>query len=658
MLADPAQASLLGQRLFHHGCRIGKDAVADRPDLALDAIGQLLQTLANELVVVAPQRIARDHRTIGLLEQRLDRPRRLGQVVHARDDHRTGVGVEQRRAAALATVGGHPVHLAVATVVQPGIEALFVAGQFGIGDTHLGKAEFAAPPANLFDQRPGIELALPIIAAMTHAPHYPTVPLYRAASVRELDRLAIENHGIDGYDLMRRAGRRAFEILRGRWPEARTVSICCGGGNNGGDGYVMARLARESGLAVQLIAMKAPDQLSGTAAQAANDWLAAGGMAESPDERLRGDVVVDALLGTGLDRPVRDDYARLIDRINDTGRPVLSVDVPSGLDADTGIPLGRCTRADATVTFIGRKRGLYTGQAGRWCGAVLFDALDTPAATHAAIDADATLLQAGRLHAALPARPADTHKGDLGRLLIVGGNHGMAGAPVLAGRAALRTGSGLVTLATRAAHATLAPALQPELMSSGVETLEDFEPLIESADVLALGPGLGRDDWAQALWNRSVEQDCALVVDADGLNLLAARPTRRGNWILTPHPGEAARLLDTGIAEIQADRFAAAAALAERFDAVVILKGHGSLVAGPGAAAAVCAYGNPAMASAGMGDALTGIVASLLGQGLKPYEAACCGVLAHALAGDRAARGRRQILAGDLIKALAGVLPA
>ncbi|RFF26313.1 MULTISPECIES: NAD(P)H-hydrate dehydratase [unclassified Wenzhouxiangella] len=493
---------------------------------------------------------------------------------------------------------------------------------------------------------------------MTHDRHYPIVPLYRAESVRELDRQAIEGHGIDGYDLMRRAGRRAFEIMRARWPEARAVTICCGGGNNGGDGYVMARLAREAGLAVQLIAMKSPDELSGTAARAAKDWLAVGGSIEQSDERLRGDVIVDALLGTGLDRPVRDDYARLIDHINDTGRPVLAVDVPSGLNADTGMPQGRCVRAWATVTFIGRKRGLYTGQAGRWCGTVLFDALDTPQAIHDIVETDATLLDPGLLRHCLPARPADTHKGDLGRALIIGGNHGMAGAPVLAGRAALRTGSGLVTLATRGSHATLAPSIQPELMSHGVETLEDFEPLVGTADVLALGPGLGRDDWARALWKRTIEHDAPLVVDADGLNLLADAPTRRAHWILTPHPGEAARLLETGVAEIQSDRFAAASALAERFDAVVILKGHGSLVAGPGATVAVCPFGNPAMASAGMGDALTGIVASLLGQGLKPYDAACCGVLAHALAGDRAAYGRRQILAGDLVDALARVLPA
>jgi ADP-dependent NAD(P)H-hydrate dehydratase / NAD(P)H-hydrate epimerase len=493
---------------------------------------------------------------------------------------------------------------------------------------------------------------------MTHVRHYPTVPLYRAEDVRELDRQTIEVHDIDGYDLMRRAGRRAFEVLRARWPEARALTLCCGGGNNGGDGYVIARLAQQAGLAVQLIAMKAPDELSGTAAQAAEDWLAVGGTIEAPDERLRGDVIVDALLGTGLDRPVRDDYARLIGHINDAGQPVFAVDVPSGLNADTGMPLGTCVRADATITFIGRKRGLYTGQAGRWCGKLVFDALDTPAAIHEAVEVSATLLDPRQLPTWLPSRPADTHKGNLGHVLIAGGNHGMAGAPILAARAALRSGAGLVSLATRADHAGLAVAVQPEIMAHGVETLEEFEPLISRCNVIALGPGLGQDDWSKALWRRAVEQDRSLVIDADGLNLLAAAPTRRDRWVLTPHPGEAARLLDCSIDEIQADRFAAAAALADHFDAVVVLKGHGSLVAGPGGTMAVCPFGNPAMASAGMGDALTGIIASLLGQGLSAFDAACCGVLVHALAGDAAARDRRQILAGDLIDHLHAVLPA
>ncbi|MFW5926690.1 MAG: NAD(P)H-hydrate dehydratase [Wenzhouxiangella sp.] len=481
--------------------------------------------------------------------------------------------------------------------------------------------------------------------------------LYRTEQVRALDRRAIDGLGIDGYELMNRAGRRAFEVLKARWPEAAAITVCCGGGNNGGDGYVVARLALEAGLGVQLMALKPPEELGGDAARAARDFLGAGGRVEAVDERLRGDVIVDALLGTGLDRPVRDDYARVIDHVNDTARPVLAVDVPSGLNADNGMPMGTCVRADTTVTFIGAKRGLHTGQAGRWCGRLVFDDLDTPAEIHDSIEADAQLLDAGRLSRALPPRPADTHKGMLGTVLVAGGDLGMAGAPVLAASAALRAGSGLVSVATRAAHAALAPSVQPEIMSHGVEELDALNGLVDRADVIALGPGLGRGEWSSAIWRRLTGGDRPLVVDADGLNLLADAPMTREDWILTPHPGEAARLLGTDVTEVQGDRFAAVRALAERFHAVVVLKGHGSLIADTEGRTAVCPFGNAAMASAGMGDALTGIVASLRGQGLDAFEAACCGVLAHALAGDRAARGRRQILATDLIAALPAVLP-
>lgn len=476
--------------------------------------------------------------------------------------------------------------------------------------------------------------------------------------MRELDRRAIEEHGIAGYTLMQRAGTRAFAVLRARWPEARAVTICCGGGNNGGDGYVLANLAQTAGLAVQLIAMKSPEELTGEARKAAGDWLALGSQPESPEERLRGDVIVDALLGTGLERVVRDDYARLIVRINDSARPVLAIDLPSGLAADTGMPLGHCVKASATVTFIGRKRGLYTGRAGRYCGELVYDDLGTPPEIHRDMGVRDHLLAPGQLGDWLRPRPADTHKGMLGRLLVIGGNHGMGGAAVLAARAALYGGSGLVSIATRAAHAGLAPAVQPEIMSHGVESMEALDSLLEATDVVTIGPGLGRDDWARALWRRAIEQGRPLVVDADALNLLAEAPTRRERWILTPHPGEAARLLDTGVADIQADRFAAASRLAERFDAVVVLKGHGSLIADTDGTVALCPCGNPAMATAGMGDALTGLIAALLGQGLTPFDAACCGVLAHALAGDRAARGRRQILASDLINQLPAILPA
>lgn len=481
--------------------------------------------------------------------------------------------------------------------------------------------------------------------------------LYRAEQVRELDRQAIEHHGVPGYVLMNRAGDSVFRALRARWPEVRALTVCCGGGNNGGDGFIIARLAREAGLGVQLIALKNLDELAGDAARAARDWVQSGGQVESLNERLRGDVIVDALLGTGLDRPAEGDYARLIEHMNDAGQPVVAVDVPSGLNADTGMATGACVRADLTVSFIGRKCGLHSGQAGRWCGNQVFDDLRVPTAIYEAVQTDAFLLQEAMLQKWLPPRPADTHKGNLGHVLVIGGDKGMAGAAILTGRAALRCGSGLVSLATRAEHASVAIAVQPELMAHGVEDLPGLDALIERCDVIALGPGLGQSDWSKAVWLRAMQSGRGLVIDADGLNLLALQDLKLDRAILTPHPGEAARLLACPIDEIQRDRFAAVRRLAERYQATVVLKGHGSLVASADGAVAVCPYGNPAMATAGMGDALTGIIASLCGQGLTPFDAAAAGVMLHGLAGDLAARGRRQVLASDVIVALGEVLP-
>lgn len=482
--------------------------------------------------------------------------------------------------------------------------------------------------------------------------------LYRAEQVRELDRLAIEMHGIPAHELMRRAGQAAFELLRERWPQARRITVCCGGGNNGGDGYVLASLARLAGLQVQLIALKHPDELRGAAARAAADWRACLGGVDDAEAVFEGEVLVDALLGTGLDRPPQGAWASLIERMNDSRLPILALDLPSGLNADTGQPLGSTVRAEATISFVGNKRGLYSGQAGRWCGARHFADLHIPPELYQTVAADAVLLAATDLPAALPPRPADTHKGDLGHVLVVGGDVGMAGAAVLAGQAALRSGSGLVSLATRDAHASLAVAVQPELMVHGVETLQALDLLIKRADVLAVGPGLGQGEWSQALFARALDAGLPLVVDADALNLMARSGQRAENWVLTPHPGEAARLLGISVAEVQADRFSAARELAARYGAVVVLKGHGSLIATAAGRVDVCRYGNAAMASAGMGDVLSGILASLIGQGLEPAQAARCAVLAHALAGDAAAVGRRQILASDLIEHLAGVLPA
>jgi len=457
---------------------------------------------------------------------------------------------------------------------------------------------------------------------------------------------------------MCRAGAVVFDQIRTRWPEIRALTVLCGGGNNAGDGYVVARLALEAGFRVQLIPVIEPDALKGDAFQAADDWRSMGQSAALEDAEFYGDLIVDALLGTGLDRPAEGRFASLIKRANASGLPSVAIDVPSGLSADTGQALGACIRADLTISFIGRKRGMYTGAAGDWAGERAFDDLDVPSEIYRALDADAVLLDKADIVDCLPPRASQTHKGQLGRVLVIGGDHGLSGAPILTGRAALRAGSGLVTLASRGRTAAAALAAQPELMARDVSDPEPLQALLETTDVLALGPGLGRSDWSLALWRKAVVADRPLVLDADGLFWLSEEPVQRGDWVLTPHPGEAARLLGVSVDEIQTDRFSAARALADRYQAVVVLKGFGSLIATPAGEVQVCPYGNPAMASAGMGDALTGIIASLLGQGIDLERAAAVGVVVHALTGDVAARGRRQILASDLIDHLEKVLPA
>lgn len=481
--------------------------------------------------------------------------------------------------------------------------------------------------------------------------------LYRAEQVRELDRLAIEEHGIPGYELMQRAGAAAFGVLRVRFPEARRLLVCCGGGNNGGDGYVVARLASDAGLSVELLAQSPVDKLHGDAARAARDWQDAGGAAAAEVAPETADVIVDALLGTGLDRPVRDDYAALIGRINAAGAPIVAIDVPSGLDADTGMPRGQTIRAAVTVSFIGRKRGLETGQAGDFTGDLVFEGLATPASIHAGLEPDARRLSAEDVRAVLPPRLPSTHKGDLGHVLVCGGDYGMPGACLLAARAALKAGSGLVSVATRARHAIAMASGLPEAMWSDGEDGERLGALLQRADAVAVGPGLGRSDWSRALLDRVLKFDGPIVVDADALNLLAERPVTRGDWILTPHPGEAARLLGCGTDEIQQDRFAAVRRIASRYGAVTLLKGAGTLVADPDGRVGLCPFGNPAMATAGMGDALTGIAASLVGQGVPEWPAACAAAVLHARTGDAVAKGRRSILAGELIDALPDLLP-
>ncbi|KAF1722038.1 NAD(P)H-hydrate dehydratase [Pseudoxanthomonas wuyuanensis] len=479
-----------------------------------------------------------------------------------------------------------------------------------------------------------------------------TFPLYGSAAARQLDARATALLGGDGYQLMQRAGQAGWRYLLQQWPQAQRIVVVCGPGNNGGDGYVLARLARRSGRSVQLVHLREHVPASELAQRACTDYLAAGGTVELFDERLpAADVVVDALFGIGLTRPPDAGCAALIAAINAQSVPVLSLDVPSGVDAELGSVPGAAVLATCTLQFIAMHAGLFTGDALEYTGALALDDLDVPAAAFDDTAAAATLLQKDALARWLLPRRRNTHKGESGRVLCIGGDHGSGGAIALCAEAALRCGAGLLSVATRESHVAALLARRPEAMVRAVESGEALQALLEPADIVALGPGLGQGDWAQGLFALALRAGKPLVIDADALNLLAAQPHKLDDAVLTPHPGEAARLLGVGgAADVQRDRFAAARALSERYGSVVVLKGAGTVVAAPGQIPRAIDAGNPGMAVGGMGDALTGVIAALRGQGLPAFDAASAGALLHALAGDEAAsEGERGLLPSDLM---------
>lgn len=482
--------------------------------------------------------------------------------------------------------------------------------------------------------------------------------LYSATQIRELDRAAIAG-GLAGHILMQRAGHAAWLTLQRSRPNAKRIDVVCGSGNNGGDGYEIARLANAIGRDVRVWQV-GPAPTSGDALLAHASWLKAGGTVQplQADSLAKSEVIVDALLGIGLKRDLTGDLAAAVTAINqarEQGAWVLAIDVPSGLDAGTGRICGTAVHAHMTITFIGNKVGLYTGAGVDCAGEIVLDTLNIPPQTYEVMEPLASLQDRSDLATWLPQRPRNSHKGMHGHVLIIGGDSGMSGAAMLAGQASLRSGAGWVSLATRGSHALVLTPAQPELMCRRVENIDELTPLMNQATVIAIGPGLGQEAWGRALFARALLTKLPLVVDADALNLLASTSFKRDNWVLTPHPGEAARMLGLATDEIQNDRPAAVAALQERYGGTVVLKGAGTLVQGQ--KLSLCPYGNPGMAVAGMGDVLTGMIAACIAQGQPMEQAANAGVLAHALTGDRAAtQGMRGLLPTDLLAELRAVV--
>ncbi len=489
--------------------------------------------------------------------------------------------------------------------------------------------------------------------------------LYLSKNVRALDQLAVEELSVSGYALMTRAGQAALTYLKESWPSCKTLAVVCGRGNNAGDGYVVARLAHEAGYRVQVLSLIDFDCLQGDALLAARAAADAGVVLLNceqglPDNCLEDcDVLVDAILGIGLDRPLEGCWLEAINRLNDGGCPILALDIPSGLNADTGTVLGAAVKATRTISFIALKRGLFTGQGREYCGRVHLADLNVPEGIVRRVDVAGRLVRfQGIVSKILKPREPCAHKGHHGHVLLVGGDAGMAGALALAGEAALRSGAGLVSLATRRQHAALLSMARPELMSHGVERRCALQPLLRRASVVAVGPGLGTSNWGRELFAALLENDLPMIVDADALNLLANEKAYRDNWVLTPHPGEAARMLDIEIAEVEADRFSAVRAIQMTYGGTVVLKGAGSLICyAEQGGIDVCGDGNPGMAVGGMGDVLTGILAGLLGQKIPFHHAVTLGVCLHSSAADLAAQqGQRGLLPSDLFPCLRSLI--
>ncbi len=480
--------------------------------------------------------------------------------------------------------------------------------------------------------------------------------LYSCQQIREFERLAIAND-INEENMMQRAGSAAFNILQKRWPKARKIAVIAGKGNNGGDGFIVAKMAHLAGIKATVYHVADLNSYQGAARLA----LAACKKSEVEFIPFAGeidrdvDVIVDALLGIGIKGPVRANFAKVIHVINQMPCPVLALDVPSGLNADTGMVQGCSVIADATITFIGYKRGLFTANAPAVCGEIFCANLELPQSLYQQVAPAAELIQYRELAYLLPKRSRDANKGNFGHVLIVGGDHGMAGAVCLSATAALRCGAGLVSVVTRKEHVALVTGYHPEIMCHAVAKAQlSLAALIKKASVIVVGPGLGQSTWSKALLKAVIKSKKPLVIDADGLNLLAQKPVKlKNNAVITPHPGEAARLLAQTVAEIQHDRFESAKNLVQRYQVVAVLKGAGTIIQSQENLAQLCHHGNPGMATAGMGDVLSGIIGALIAQGLSLSHAATLGVCLHAQAADEVAiQGERGMIASDLFSVL------
>jgi ADP-dependent NAD(P)H-hydrate dehydratase / NAD(P)H-hydrate epimerase len=507
------------------------------------------------------------------------------------------------------------------------------------------------------------------------------VQLMTSEEMAALDSRAATEYGVSTLTLMEAAGRRVFEVasrLISAAPSSGTprVAVVAGKGSNGGDGLVAARLMHEAGWSVIVILLARDPDVSGDAGNNLLRARKAGVDISNLDSTgaagLRGTfanatVIIDGLFGTGFRGPAVGLPAKAMEAMNASGRPILAIDIPSGVQGDTGALDGQAVRATATVTLGLPKVGLVLGSGAGYAGKIWVADIGHPRRLLDGARPKTQLVTYEMVRDIIPSRRADAHKGDFGHVLVLGGSVGRSGAPVLASRGALRAGAGLVTVgvpasiynAIGAAVIEGMPVPLPDVDGGiAADAAARVRDLLTAANVVACGPGLGTQPGAGEIVRVLLEEArCPLVLDADALNLIArmtSLPPAAGPRVLTPHPGEMARLLDATVEEIQRHRLQVARVAAERFRAVVVLKGARTVVADPGGDMYVIPTGNPAMATGGMGDVLTGTIAALIGQGLAPIAAAWSGAYLHGLAGDlaQAARGPMGVLAREVADAI------
>ncbi|WAJ69930.1 NAD(P)H-hydrate dehydratase [Catenovulum adriaticum] len=477
-------------------------------------------------------------------------------------------------------------------------------------------------------------------------------PVFMPEQLRQNEAQAAKSAGINLFELMQKAGQAVFELIQSCFISPQSICVVVGKGNNAGDGFVVAALAAKAGWQVTIANMPDCVNWQGDAEQARQLIQSQSINQINADDAnfAEYDLVVDAILGTGLKQTLTPSWQQVVEAINLQAKLTVSIDVPSGLNAKTGCIMGSAIKAQHTVTFIGLKCGLLTADAADCTGRIHFAGLGVEDYFNQQNHAYFQLSQFNELRAHFKKRKRNSHKGHFGHVLCIGGDKGMSGAIRMSAEAALRTGSGMVSVITHPDNVLAVSMTRPELMVVGINGINQIlKDKIAAADVIVIGPGLGKTGWANGLMQYVLEQDIPKVIDADGLNWLAKNPTKQKNWVLTPHPLEAGRLIEQSQYHIQHDRFSAITELQATYSGTVVLKGCGSLIASRDKIK-ICQHGNPGMATAGSGDMLTGIIASFIGQGILPELAAEIGVNVHAQAGDLAAKeGERGMIATDML---------